>query len=117
VLTLAAAGLVAWCTVANISSDTKLFADVQPALDHAKPWYTRDGARGCASKEDLAIFRENAALQAKKSLQERKLAACWGLVEGQLVVEVDHDGSFQPDYLVRTESGRLAWVPSYFLRN
>src|ERR1019366_6664066 len=34
----------------------------RPPLDHARPWFTRNGAPICQTKEDLANLRDNAVL-------------------------------------------------------
>ena len=88
-----------------------------PPLDHKKPWFTREGAPMCATKADLAALRENMVMEMNHSLQERKPASCWIARDGRPVTEVDHDGTWVPDYLVRLGDGRLAWTISVGLRN
>jgi hypothetical protein len=109
---------VGWCTVGGmVNAGSQVEAgNASGFLDHSKPWFTRKGLM-CSTKEDLDILRENAVMQQSSSLKERKFAACWGVPDGDAVVEVDHDGVLQPDYLVRLPKGHLAWTSSIWLRN
>jgi hypothetical protein len=99
------------------TSSARAEDQTRPLLDHAKPWFTRAGAPICATKEDLATLRENASLEFSHSLKERKPANCFAARDGIAVVEVDKDGSFDPDYQVRLPTRALAWVPNRGLRN
>jgi hypothetical protein len=73
----------------------------RPPLDHTKPWYVLKGAPLCSTKQDLAALRDNAVLDQSKSLKERASAACFAAPRDMRVVEVERNGTFQPDYLVR----------------
>lgn len=92
----------------------------RPPLDHTKPWFSVQGWPLCPTKADLAALRENLANEAAHLLKERRPTGCIAAKDGWHLVEVDQDGSFDPDYLVRVTDlpGRPSlWIPNRGVRN
>jgi hypothetical protein len=88
-----------------------------PSLDHTKPWFIKAGYPVCLSEAGLDALISNSVDAQNHSLKEPKLTDCTTLPDDRPVVEVDHIGWLQPDYVVRMSKGLLVVVPAIALRN